>query len=75
MEEAEMMAAQFSQRCPIFTTFIRSAPIEVTNVLIGSDTAAMDAESDQPADANVAPTVTFTAVDNAYEGPDSFPVV
>ena len=73
MEEAAMMAEEFSQRCPIFTTFIRSAPIEVTNVLIGSDTAAMDAAGEQPADANAAPTVTFTAVDNAYEGPDSIP--
>ena len=35
MEEADMMAAQLNKRCPIFTTFERSAPIEVTNVLIG----------------------------------------
>lgn len=34
-EEAEMMAEQYSQRCPIYTTFVRSAPIEVTNVVAG----------------------------------------
>lgn len=34
MEEAEMMAEEFSQRCPIYTTFVRAAPIEVTNVLM-----------------------------------------
>lgn len=31
-EEAAMMAEQFSQRCPIYTTFERSAPIEITHV-------------------------------------------
>ncbi len=35
MEEADMMADQFSKRCPIYTTFERAAPIEVTNTLIG----------------------------------------
>ena len=73
VEEAEMMAEQFSRRCPIYTTLIRSAPIEVTNVLIGSDTTATDTESGQTADANAAPTVTFTAANNAYEGPDTIP--
>ncbi|MCB0131221.1 MAG: OsmC family protein, partial [Caldilineaceae bacterium] len=29
-EEAEMMAEQYSRRCPIYTTFERAAPIEVT---------------------------------------------
>ncbi len=33
-EEAEFLAAEYSARCPIYTTFVRSAPIEVTNVLI-----------------------------------------
>lgn len=32
-EEAEMLADEFSQRCPIYTTFERSAPIEVVNEL------------------------------------------
>gem|GEM_PF-1541627 len=73
MEEAAMMAEQFTRRCPIYTTLIRSAPIEVTNVLIGSDTTVTDAESEQSADANVAPTVTFTAANNAYKGPDTIP--
>ncbi len=36
MEEAEMMAEEYSKRCPIYTTFERSAPIEVTNVLMTS---------------------------------------
>ena len=67
MEEAEMMAEQFSQRCPIYTTFVRSAPIEVTNVLMDAS-----AQGEQPA-ANAAPTVTFTAANSAYEGPDSIP--
>ncbi len=40
-EEAAMMAEQFSQRCPIYTTLERAAPIEVTNVVAGEDTAAM----------------------------------
>jgi uncharacterized OsmC-like protein len=37
MEEAGMLASELSQRCPIFTTFVRSAPIEVTNVLMGEE--------------------------------------
>jgi len=40
MEEAEMMAAEYSARCPIYTTYERSAPIEVQNVLMGSETIA-----------------------------------
>ena len=32
-EEAEMLAGEFSRRCPIYTTFERSAPIEVVNEL------------------------------------------
>ena len=36
-EEAEMMAEQYSRRCPIYTTFVRAAPIEVTNVLMGEE--------------------------------------
>ena len=32
MEQAEMMADAFRVRCPIYTTYSRSAPIEVTNV-------------------------------------------
>lgn len=35
MEQAAMMAEQFSTRCPIYTTYARSAPIEVTNVMMG----------------------------------------
>ena len=37
MEEAEMMAEQYSRRCPIYTTFVRAAPIEVSNVLMGEE--------------------------------------
>ncbi|MBX3013066.1 MAG: YdhR family protein [Caldilineaceae bacterium] len=33
-EEAAMMAEAFRQRCPIYTTYERAAPIEVTNVLL-----------------------------------------
>ena len=33
-EEAEMMADEFSTRCPIFTTFERSAPIEITHTFV-----------------------------------------
>lgn len=33
-EEAEMMAEQYRRRCPIYTTFERAAPIEVTNVIV-----------------------------------------
>ena len=36
-EEAEMMAEHYSRRCPIYTTFVRAAPIEVTNVLMGEE--------------------------------------
>lgn len=36
MEEAEMMTDEWRTRCPIYTTFERSAPIEVTNVLMGA---------------------------------------
>jgi uncharacterized OsmC-like protein len=35
-EEAAMMAEQYSRRCPIYTTFERSVPISVTNVLTGT---------------------------------------
>lgn len=42
MEEAEMLADEFRARCPIYTTFERSAPIEITNV-------DMDAEAELPA--------------------------
>ncbi len=41
-EEAAMMAEQFSRRCPIYTTFERSAPIEVTNHMMGEGTAVLD---------------------------------
>ncbi|MEZ4614284.1 MAG: YdhR family protein [Caldilineaceae bacterium] len=41
-EEADMMAEQFSRRCPIYTTFERSAPIEVTNHMMGEGTAVLD---------------------------------
>ncbi|MCB0124785.1 MAG: OsmC family protein, partial [Caldilineaceae bacterium] len=41
-EEAAMMAEQYSQRCPIYTTFERSAPIEVTNHIMGEGTAVLD---------------------------------
>ncbi len=34
MEEAAMMAEHYSRRCPIYTTFERAAPIEITNVLM-----------------------------------------
>lgn len=37
LEEAEMMADEYRARCPIYTTFERSAPIEVTNVVMGAD--------------------------------------
>lgn len=37
LEEAEFLAAEYSARCPIYTTLARSAPIEVTNVLIGQE--------------------------------------
>ncbi len=33
-EEADFLAAEYSARCPIYTTLERSAPIEVTNVLM-----------------------------------------
>ena len=46
MEEATMMAEQFSQRCPIYTTFERSAPIEVTNVLMGAEATGVILEVD-----------------------------
>ncbi len=45
-EEAAMMAEQFSQRCPIYTTFERSAPIEVTNVLMGDAATGVILEVD-----------------------------
>jgi uncharacterized OsmC-like protein len=35
MEEAEMLADEYRARCPIYTTFERAAPIEVTNNLMG----------------------------------------
>lgn len=41
-EEAAMMAEQYSRRCPIYTTFERSAPIEVTNQMMGEGTAVLD---------------------------------
>jgi uncharacterized OsmC-like protein len=31
--QAEMMAEQFQQRCPIYTTLSRAAPIEITTEL------------------------------------------
>lgn len=37
LEQAEFLAAEFSTRCPIFTTLARSAPIAVTNVLVGGE--------------------------------------
>ncbi|MEZ4866955.1 MAG: YdhR family protein [Caldilineaceae bacterium] len=45
-EEAEMMAAEWRARCPIYTTFERSAPIEVTNVLMGAEEAGVILEVD-----------------------------
>ncbi len=35
--EAEMMAEQYSTRCPIYTTFERSAPIEVSHTYVTED--------------------------------------
>ena len=46
MEEAEMMADEWRARCPIYTTFERSAPIEVTNVLMDAEATGMILEVD-----------------------------
>ncbi|MCB0183163.1 MAG: OsmC family protein, partial [Caldilineaceae bacterium] len=40
VDEAAMLAESFSQRCPIYTTLARSAPISVTNVV--------DSEAQEP---------------------------
>jgi len=45
-EEAAMMAEQFSQRCPIYTTYERAAPIEVTNVLMAEAATGVILEVD-----------------------------
>jgi uncharacterized OsmC-like protein len=37
MEEAEFLTAEFSSRCPIYATLERSAPIEITNVIMGDE--------------------------------------
>ena len=37
LEEAEFLAAEYSARCPIYATLERSAPIEVTNVLMDQE--------------------------------------
>lgn len=55
-EEAAMMAEQYSQRCPIYTTFERSAPITVTNVLMN----AADDSATAPADASTLATAAAT---------------
>jgi uncharacterized OsmC-like protein len=34
LEEAEMLANEYRARCPIYTTFERSAPIAITNVVV-----------------------------------------
>lgn len=39
LEEAEFLAAEYSARCPIYATLERSAPIEVTNVLMETELA------------------------------------
>lgn len=46
IEEAEMMADEWRARCPIYTTYERSAPIEVTNVLIGAEESSVILEVD-----------------------------
>ncbi len=46
IEEAAMMADEFSTRCPIYTTYARSAPIAVTNVLMGADDTGVILEVD-----------------------------
>jgi quercetin dioxygenase-like cupin family protein/uncharacterized OsmC-like protein len=40
VEEAEMLADEYRARCPIYTTFERSAPIEITNNVVAEESAA-----------------------------------
>ncbi|MCB0083964.1 MAG: YdhR family protein, partial [Caldilineaceae bacterium] len=46
MEEAEMMANEWRTRCPIYTTYERTAPIEVTNKLMHDETTGVILEVD-----------------------------
>ncbi|MBI1294080.1 hypothetical protein GC175_03865 [bacterium] len=69
MEEAEFLADEYRARCPIYTTFERSAPIELTNRMIGEGTAVLvtsftyDLEADDYI-AEVSPlTDAFAALD------------
>ncbi|MBX3000207.1 MAG: YdhR family protein [Caldilineaceae bacterium] len=43
-EEAEMLADEWRARCPIYTTFERAAPIEITNRLMGEGSAILEVE-------------------------------
>ncbi|MBX3051875.1 MAG: OsmC family protein [Caldilineaceae bacterium] len=45
-EQAAMMADEFSRRCPIYTTLAPSAPIHVTNVVMGVAQEAISTEAD-----------------------------
>lgn len=44
MEEADMLADQFRMRCPIYTTLELSAPITITNRMLGEGTAVLEVD-------------------------------
>ena len=44
MEEAEMLAEQFRMRCPIYTTLELSAPLTITNRMMGEGTAVLEVD-------------------------------
>jgi hypothetical protein len=71
-EEAEMMAEAVRVRCPIFTTLSRSAPIHITNNVIGTQRAGVVLQVgftyDLDADAYVAEVAPLAEDFAAVEG-------
>ena len=44
MEEAEMLADQFRIHCPVYTTLELSAPVTITNRMLGEGTAVLEVD-------------------------------
>ncbi|MEM7134681.1 MAG: YdhR family protein [Chloroflexota bacterium] len=59
-EEAEMMAEHYAARCPIYTTFERSAPIEVTHTMMGEEEMSATEAVEAPALATAKATIDLT---------------
>lgn len=72
-EEAEMMLEAWRARCPVYTTFERSAPIEITNVVAETETAVEDEA--ETSDIPAGPTLVMRADLEIEDAPEELGIV